>query len=293
MSPSQIKFIRLAILRWFADHERALPWRSTKNPWYILVSEIMLQQTQVSRVLPKYQEFIGRWSTPKGFASLSLAEVLRFWSGLGYNRRAKLLHLAAQQIMVRHRGRVPLDVSLLRKLSGVGEYTARAVVSFADNQDVACVDTNIRRIFLRVLWGGEFAESHPSAEELQLALDQIVPKGKSRIWHNALMDFGSLVCRSRDPQCIDCPLLRQCKSGKNFLHGSAPVQSILRPQKKFLGSRRQVRGAILRKLSQSSDIVLLKIFSQQFPTHDVNVIIQELVREGLVRVKDNHVALPD
>lgn len=207
-TPFDLLRIRKIILRWFAKHGRDLPWRRTRDPWAVLVSEFMLQQTQVERVIPKYFDFLQRWPTPAALAKSSLAEVLASWSGLGYNRRAKNLHAAAIMICEKFGGEVPIDVNVLISLPGIGRYTAAAVASFAGNIDVVFWDTNVRRIFLRVLHGGEFARRLPDDAALEATLDRALPRGRSRDWHGALMDFGSAVCASRAPRLRYVPTRR-------------------------------------------------------------------------------------
>ena len=289
--------IRQKIIDWYDHSGRILPWRITTNAWHIFASEFMLQQTQVGRVVPKYEEFVRRWPRPSDFARETLGSVLRFWSGLGYNRRAKHLWQAARLMGEQFGDVVPLDEKLLRTLPGVGEYTARAVLSFVANKNVVCVDTNIRRIFLRLFWDGEFSIKFPTNDQLTRMLNALLPKKRSRLWHNALMDFGSLVCTSRDPRCDFCPLLTTCKSGKKFIAGAFKTQKLYHPQERFSGSRREVRGAILKMLAMDSagkaSPRALALMSKKFPAHNVPAVIQEMANEGLLVTKDTHIALPD
>ena len=185
----QIKEFQLAIFSWWKLHKRDLPWRHTRDPYKILVSEVMLQQTQVSRVLPKYIEFIKQFPAVNELAQSSGAEVLRIWKGMGYNRRALYLQKAAQEIVHSYKGIFPKRESLLTKLPGVGTYTARAILVFAYKQDVAMVDTNIRQIITHFFF--EDISQKPSV--IQEVADKLVPPGKSWEWHQALMDYGALV----------------------------------------------------------------------------------------------------
>jgi A/G-specific adenine glycosylase len=288
--PSPAVFQR-AILRWYAANRRDLPWRRTRDPWKILISEVMLQQTQVERVIPKYVAFLRAWPTPEVMAKSPLAAVLRAWSGLGYNRRAANLRAAAIAVAGAG-GRMPRDVDGLDALPGVGTYTARAVAAFAHNDDVALWDTNVRRIALRVFFGGEFA-ADPGAAALEGALERALPKGKSRDWYNALMDFGSAVCTGRVPRCVTCPLRHSCAAAPRFLSGEVPARGLVRPQTKFDGSRRQARGAALRALAAAGSHGLSGAeLRQAIRRDDADSIVDTLIREGLAARRRGRVALP-
>ena len=209
------------VLSWFQEHGRDLPWRRTVDPYAILVSEVMLQQTQVPRVVPRYQAFLERFPAARAVAAAPVADVLALWSGLGYNNRAVRLREACGLMVERHGGSLPVDEPDLLALPGVGRYTARAVQAFAWNRDVAAVDTNVRRVLVHEL-GLDPALPQTDLEEVALAA---LPRGRSREWHHALMDYGSAVVTSRG-------------SGIGPRHRQSP----------FAGSRRQVRGAVLRAL---------------------------------------------
>jgi A/G-specific adenine glycosylase len=249
MNARRIRQFQTAILAWFAKHKRDLPWRRSTDPWRVLISEVMLQQTQVDRVIPKFLSFTSRWPTPARLAAAPLSDVLRVWSGLGYNRRAANLWRAAGAIAERHGGTVPRHPVLLEALPGIGKYTARAVASFAWNDDVALWDTNVRRVFLRVFCGGELAKKLPGTEELEALLASALPPGRSRDWHGALMDFGSAVCTSKATACDVCPLASFCRARPGLVRGDAIRTSLIRKQTKFEGSARQIRGAVLKELS--------------------------------------------
>ncbi len=290
---SSALFFRRTILRWFASHGRDLPWRRTRDPWRILVSEIMLQQTQVDRVIPKYEAFLAKWPTPATFADSSLGDALSTWSGLGYNRRCRHLHLAAKEIVARHGGATPTDVEALLALPGIGPYTARAVASFSANADVVLWDTNVRRIVLRHFFRGEFAGRTPDDAELHAALEAAFPEGRSRDWHNALMDFGSAVCTGRSPSCAACPLRRTCLAAPKFLGGHAAKVRLVKPQARFEGSRRQARGAILRALAAAGKKgAALKELQAGLRDHDAGVLMEALVKEGMAVRKGAKAYLP-
>jgi len=189
ISKEKIENFHEFIFSWWKTHKRDLPWRHTHDPYKILVSEIMLQQTQVARGLPKYIEFVKKYPTVDALAGARPSEVLRLWKGMGYNRRALYLHNAAKIIEEKYHGVFPVTEELLAKLPGVGRYTARAVLVFAYKHDVSMVDTNIRRILTHFYFSDK---TPPSEKEISHLADIFVPKGKSWEWHQALMDFGVL-----------------------------------------------------------------------------------------------------
>lgn len=284
---------RRQVLRWFAREGRDLPWRRTRDPWRVLVSEVMLQQTQVDRVVPKYEAFVRRWPDPASLAEATLGEVLAAWSGLGYNRRAARLREAAAAIVERHGGRMPRSVERLEALPGVGRYTARAVASFAFGQDVTLWDTNVRRVALRYFLGGEFARREPSTGDLEAVLEDALPRGRSRDWHGALMDLGSAICLGRAPACASCPLVRSCAAARGFLAGRLPSRPLARRQPRFEGSRRQARGAVVRMLASAgprgmAEDELLRTLARE----DAGAVIDALVREGLAVREGGTLRLP-
>ncbi len=220
---------------------RDLPWRRTRDPWRVLVSEVMLQQTQVARVVPAWHAFLDRWPTPARCAAEPAAEVVRAWAGLGYNRRALNLHRCARTVVVRHGGDVPDDLAELLALPGVGPYTARAVLAFAFERDVAVLDVNARRVLTRAVWG----RKRPPAESQRLA-DGLVPPGRGWSWNQAMLDLGATVCTARRPRCDDCPASHACvwrRSG-----GPDPAAGLSPRQAPFEGSDRQARGRLLDAL---------------------------------------------
>jgi A/G-specific adenine glycosylase len=204
--------IRAALLDWFSANARDLPWRRTRDPYPVLVAEIMLQQTQVERVIPKYLAFLETFPTLEALAAAPTAEVIRLWSGLGYNRRAVNLQRAARAVLEEHGGQFPRDVEALRRLPGVGPYTAGAVACFAFEQDVAFIDTNIRRVLRRALFGPDGAEPAPAERELLAAGLALVPPGQGWAWNQAIMELGALVCTAAAPACRRCPLRAHCRA---------------------------------------------------------------------------------
>jgi A/G-specific adenine glycosylase len=230
------------VLTWGVPRLRDLPWRRTRDPWAVLVSEVMLQQTQASRVIPKWQAFIESFPTPSACATAPLGDVLRLWQGLGYPRRAKNLHSAAT--LIAEQDEFPCTLADLLRLPGVGEYTARAVLVFAFEQDVAVVDTNIARVLARV------SGFRLTARQAQRAADAALAIGNSWAWNQCLMDLGAVLCRPVTPHCEVCPLQETCAwrggCGGDPAVGSAGVST---RQARFDGSDRQARGRLMKALT--------------------------------------------
>ena len=232
------------MLGWGAGHRRDFPWRQTRDPWRVLVSEVMLQQTQADRVVAYYESFLRAFPTAASCGRAPAAEVVRRWSGLGYNRRALNLHRAAVRITEDHGGTVPGTERELRALPGVGPYTARAVLAFAFEADVAPVDTNVVRVLARSVHGA--ALTLPAA---QLLADRLLPPGQAWEFNQTLFDVGATVCTAR-PACARCPLRRQCRWHRSGWAEPDPWRGspTARPQSAFAGSDRQGRGRLLDAL---------------------------------------------
>lgn len=232
-----------AVLGWFAVHARDLPWRSPDcSPWGVLVSEIMLQQTPVVRVLPRWREWLERWPTPADLAAAPTADVLTAWDRLGYPRRALRLQEAARAVVERHDGRVPADPAALRALPGIGEYTAAAVASFAFGIPETVVDTNVRRVIARAVAGEALPGRSLTRAEMRRA-QALMPEDPARAnaWNAAVMELGALVCTARSPACDRCPLAETCAW---VAAGSPPPVEVPRGQA-WAGTDRQVRGAVM------------------------------------------------
>jgi A/G-specific adenine glycosylase len=240
-----VRSFRTALLRWGEPHRRDLPWRHTRDPWAILVSEVMLQQTQAERVVPHYERFVAAYPTPAACARARPADVVRLWSGLGYNRRALNLHRAAVAVVDRHGGAVPQADAALRDLPGVGPYTARAVRTFAFGEDVAAVDTNAVRVLARCVAGEPLSVAAANALG-----DRLVPAGGSWEFNQAVFDLGATVCTGPHPDCGRCPLRRQCAWRRRGGAGPDPWRAgpTARRQSAFAGSERQGRGRLLQAL---------------------------------------------
>lgn len=228
------------LLAWFAKHRRDLPWRRTRDPYKILVSEIMLQQTQVDRVMPKYAAFINKFPTIQKLARAQRSSVIKLWSGLGYNNRAVRLHQAAHAIVWQHHGTFPRSPEMLERLPGIGFYTARAIGAFAFDEPVAAVDVNHGRVVQRAFFGTRV----PSQKKLAALAQTLVPRSTSYEWNHALMDFGALICKSR-PRCDICPLRSLCSAYPKVLSVPKTKKQSAEP---FLGSNRYFRGRIVETL---------------------------------------------
>jgi A/G-specific adenine glycosylase len=267
---------RPVVLEWAAAHGRDLPWRHTRDPWAVLVSEVMAQQTQVARVIPKWLTFLERWPTPQQCAAADLADVLRLWEGLGYPRRAKNLHAAA--VAITELGALPCSLPGLLKLPGVGPYTARAVMAFAFEADVAVVDTNTARVLAR--WAGKRLDR----QEVQAAADSMVAPGSGWVWNQAMLDLGAIVCTLRNPHCGDCPVVKQCAfrgSGEDPAIGTAGVSV---PQSRFQGSDRQLRGELLRLIARApvARTTAARQLDRSHEVDRVSKLVDMLINEGLV-----------
>jgi A/G-specific adenine glycosylase len=262
------------VFSWVTPRLRQLPWRDERDPWKILVSEIMLQQTSVQRVLGKWEAFIAEFPTTHTCAEAELGHVLRLWQGLGYPRRARNLHNASRVIVSEHSGRVPRLLDELMALPGVGPYTARAVMAFAFEDDVAVVDTNIARV-LRRLTGESL-----SPRSTQVVADEVLPEGESWLWNQAMMDLGATVCRPR-PLCAQCPVQYVCEwRGLGVDPAERPAST---RQARFEGSDRQARGRLMKALVSGS-VLIGDVSEAMGRSPDVSMrLVDALVEEGLIR----------
>jgi A/G-specific adenine glycosylase len=294
--------MRRRLLAWYRQHGRAaLPWRVRRDPYRTLISEFMLAQTQVDRVVPKFESFVERFPDFAAVARASAADVLREWKGLGYNSRAVRLHRLARDVLERHDGVLPRESEALRALPGVGQYTAAAIRAFAFNLDDAPADTNVRRVVHRLFLGVE----HPpraSARELEARARALAPPGSAHDWSSALMDLGATICTARSPQCGRCPLRTDC--------ASAPIEPArLRPSTPlrtrsgkgasvpFKRTARYARGRIvdrLRDLPPGRRISLLDLHGAAIPERsidDARELVAALERDGLLTSDGDGIAL--
>ena len=294
-SPARVARLRAAVLGWYDVSGRRLAFRDTKDPYLVLVSETILQQTQVSRGEPAWEAFTRRFPTLGSLAAASPADVLRAWRGLGYNRRALNLHRAARLVVDEQGGRLPRDVAGLERLLGVGPYTARAVAAIAYGLPVGAVDTNVRRVLGRALAGDPEA-LRPA--ELQAIADRVVPPDRPADWTHALMDLGSTVCRPRDPACAACPLCDTCpyaaatrrraatRPNATATGGRKADRTIRARPARFSATSRWLRGRIIDRLRESDGGAWTAIASP-IGEHDgpaVDAALGALAREGLIEL---------
>ena len=253
-TPAPRTVLHTPVIEWFEEHARDLPWRRPEaGPWGVMVSEFMLQQTPVNRVLPVYEQWLARWPRPADLAAETPGEAVRAWGRLGYPRRALRLHAAASAIKERHGGDVPRDHAKLLALPGVGEYTASAVASFAYGQRHPVLDTNVRRVFARAVTGTQYPPTATTAAERHLARALLPedPQSAAR-WAAATMELGALICTARSPECGSCPIAEQCAWR---LAGSPAHEGPARRGQTYAGTDRQVRGKLLAVLREAHDPV--------------------------------------
>jgi A/G-specific adenine glycosylase len=250
------------VLDYYHQHGRDLPWRHNLSPYSIVVSELMLQQTQVNRVIPKYHEFLQRFPDTRALAQASLGDVLRIWNGLGYNRRAKYLHQAAQQITQDFNGEWPQTSNELTRLSGIGSNTAGAIMAYTSNKPITFIETNIRTVFIHHFFTDNAAVSDKEILEL---VSKTLPKRNVREWYWALMDYGSYL---------------KANSGARLHQSKAYTK-----QSAFHGSRRQIRGQIIRLLTRQQ--LALKELNKQITDDRLREVLKDLQKEGLIVLKAN------
>jgi len=273
------------LLAWAEAHRRDLPWRSTRDPWAVLVSELMLQQTQVDRVVPKYEAFMKRFPTPQACATAPAGAVVEAWAGLGYNRRAINLHRSAVLITERLEGRAPTTVDAWLALPGIGPYTARAVMVFAYEADCGVVDTNVARILAR------WQDKTLTPAEEQSAADALIPAGQAWAWTQGLFDLGASVCGSRSADCDACPVQQHCGwAGVGDDPATAPAR-----QSTFVGSDRQGRGRLVDALRRGPVAPIDVPVAMGWPEDPARAqrVAQTLVDDGLAVVgQDASLSLP-
>ena len=287
---THLPIIQQTLLDWYAREGRALPWRRTRDPYAILVSELMLQQTQVDRVIPKWEAWLEQFPTITSLADAPTSDVIKAWSGLGYNRRAIALQRLAQAVVAVHGGRIPDDVAELKALPGIGPYTAGAVAAFAHNRPVAMVDVNIRRLLHRLFVGAETPDYRISEGEIWALARAAVPLGRSADWHQALMDLGATICRPR-PLCARCPVQTWCRAAPEWALLPPDAPRPTKSQGRWEGSNRQYRGRILRALGAlpHGDTLPLPILGAQVRTGYTEadeewllILVHALAHDGLV-----------
>ena len=262
------------IMAWFERSARDLPWRRNASPWAILVSELMLQQTPVPRVVPVYEAWVERWPTPSSLAAEAPGEAVRAWGRLGYPRRALRLHAAAVAIVERHGGVVPDDLDDLLALPGVGSYTAAAVSSFAFAGRQVVLDTNVRRVFARIARGQQFPATSVNAAERDLAAS-LLPLHDAHRWAGATMELGAVICTARAPRCDECPVESWCRWRAA---GHPEFDGERRPTQSWEGTDRQCRGRLMAVLRATHDPVPKSQLDLVWP----DAVQRERALDGLV-----------
>ena len=269
ISEKQIVAFQKHILDWYHHNQRELPWRKTRDPYSILVSEVMSQQTQLSRVIPKYEAWIKKFPTVQKLAAATVSDVLQYWSGLGYNRRALHLKKTAEVITEKYNGMFPQTEKELLTLPGIGKYTARAILCFAFNQQIAVVDTNVRKVILTQLLVKK--DSKLSEQEIEEIAVQLLPTGHAYEWNQALMDYAASVLKNE----------------------KIPIPK----QSKFIGSHRYYRGQILKRLLQKKKIATCEVgllIKKDYSDHDeewLQKLLNELESEGFILIKNDSLEL--
>jgi A/G-specific adenine glycosylase len=286
--PDDLADVRTALVEWYEDDHREFPWRETTDPYAVLVSEVMSQQTQLGRVVEAWRDFLDRWPTVADLAAADRADVVAFWTdhSLGYNNRARYLHEAATQVLEEYDGEFPDTPAELRRLQGVGPYTANAVASFAFDDGDAVVDTNVKRVLYRAF---DVPDDDQTFETVASAL---MPAGESRVWNNAVMELGGVAC-GKTPRCDEegCPWREWCRAYQtgDFTAPDVPTQP------SFEGSRRQFRGRIVRLLGEHDEMELDTLGHRirvdyapdgEYGREWLRGLLSDLAADGLVTVTD-------
>lgn len=278
------------LLRWYAHHKRDLPWRHTRDPYAIAISEVMLQQTQVDRVIPKYQAWLEKFPTMRSLAKASLHDILLLWSGLGYNSRAVRLRQMARIVVGRYNGRLPSDRASLEALPGVGRYTAGAVMSFAFKKPVGIIDTNIRRVVSR-LWFG--VAGSKTEKRLEQKVHDVIHQQFPDEWNHALMDLGAMICTSRRPKCQHCPLQSLCRAYPAILSIAPQARKQNQP---FDGSDRYWRGQIVKTMIRFGRLSEERLYRQLRQAGELSgsrfrCVLRDLRAAGVLAVRQDVVSV--
>jgi A/G-specific adenine glycosylase len=267
------------ISAWFKKNKRDLPWRKTDS-WGILVSEFMLQQTPVNRVLPVYNQWMERWPTAAHLAKATPAEVITAWGRLGYPRRALRLHECAKVISKELKGKIPTTEVELRKLPGVGEYTAAAMVAFAFSGRSLVLDINIRRLFTRLFDGAESPTTSATKEE-KVRYEELIPKKDPHIWAAATMELGALVCTSQSPKCAVCPVADKCL----WRSLDYPKSDLVKRRQSWHGTDRQCRGAVVQALRENEVLTKAQIAQLWDVPSQLEKALLTLLDDGLIEAR--------
>lgn len=264
------------VLAWYKENKRGLPWRNT-DAWGVLVSEIMLQQTPVARVLPIYIEWMKRWPTPAALAAATPAQIITAWGRLGYPRRALRLHECAKVISTEYKGRIPQRQSELGALPGIGDYTSAAIIAFAFDGRSLVLDINIRRLFARVIDGVEVPTAAPTTSERQ-EREVLIPFKNPHVWAAATMELGALICTAKNPKCGQCPLADQCI----WRSLDYPLSDQPKRTQSWHGTDRQCRGVIVQALRENSALSKGEIMQLWDVPSQVEKALLTLLEDGLL-----------
>ncbi len=296
---SRLVPIQTSLIAWYEANARDLPWRQTRDPYAILVSEIMLQQIQVWRAIPFYLAFLERFPTIQVLAEAPIADVIHVWGNLGRYRRITNLHATAKRIVADFNGKIPADVAVLRSLPGIGPYTAGAVACFAFEQDVGFLDTNARRVIHRVFIGCDVPAATVRPRVLSRLAGQAVPVGRGWIWNQAVIELGALVCTARRPCCEVCPVQNGCAARATIGTALAalPRPARARSTSAHAGTNREFRGKVLASLRANSDGIELRslgralraeISDEHLPW--ITGVVDSLRKDGLAMIAEDRPA---
>ena len=275
------------ISQWFKKNKRDLPWRKA-DAWGILVSEFMLQQTPVNRVLPVYNQWMQKWPSAAALAKATPAEVITSWGRLGYPRRALRLHECAKVITSQHGGKIPTTETELRKLPGIGEYTAAAMVAFAFSERSLVLDINIRRLFSR-LYDGEQTPKNSATKDEKERYEQLIPKKDPHVWAAATMELGALICTAQSPKCALCPVANKCL----WRSLDYPQSEIVKRRQTWHGTDRQCRGMIVQSLRENEILTRTQIQELWDVPSQLEKAILTLLDDGLIEARGrNKFSLP-
>lgn len=299
----KISWFQRAIFSWYRRNARDLPWRRTTDPYAIVVSEIMLQQTQVDRVVSHFPRWLARFPTWEKLSRASQRSVVQQWSGMGYNRRALNLHKLAKVVVNKYGGQLPRTIEAWEQLPGIGPYTARALSAFVSNKPQATLDVNINRVLHRVFLGAELPQLHLVPRELLQLAERVYPKTRQnhQAWNHALMDFGALMCTARDPQCSRCPLAQRCKARPTLHRAIAAFYKTKTKSRepgasengKFIPNR-IFRGRIVEYLRTHMHVALAplgSVIKKDYTEQDsmwLRRILQQLENEGMVMTQHSN-----
>jgi A/G-specific adenine glycosylase len=300
ITPRQKSLIIVRILRWYRKYGRDLPWRNVHDPYRILVSEVMLQQTQVSRVLTKYRGFLRRFPSLRRLAKAKTSDVIKSWEGMGYNSRALRLQKLAVIILEEHKGKLPESIQELETLPGIGRYTAHALACFSFGQHVPIVDTNVKRVLTRVCHPRDRA-SVTGKEDIWDLADSLLPPQQSHDWNQALMDLGATICTAAQPRCNHCPLVDLCPSAHR-VRRREPVTKKTEPGRGGIPNR-IYRGRTIQALRElkthgaTTRSALARRVKPDFKSTDrpwFEFLLQALEKDGLIRIRArNRISLPE